>query len=163
MTLNDVLSWIYNSPLGSASREAQWLFATWESMHFIGLSLLIGAMLIVDLRLMGIIKLGGGRATLNFTHVAAFGFCMILISGIGCFSSNPVQYLESPLFRIKMVCVLIGGLNVLLFEFTERKRVVALADGEGTTVATKAIAGFSLALWFVIIGLGRFLPVAGGN
>ena len=161
--MTDFLIWLHGTPLGVTSRESQWLFAIWETLHFIGLSVLIGAMLLVDLRLLGLLKVGAPRSTLVYTRVAIIGFLIVLISGIGLFSATPAQYWGIPLFRLKMGLVFLGGVNALYFEILERRKVVALADGADTGPAIKLIAGISLLLWFNVICVGRFLPVAGGN
>ena len=53
MTEIEILHWIRETSLGEAVRESRWIFATGETFHFFGLSLLVGGLLIVDLRLLG--------------------------------------------------------------------------------------------------------------
>lgn len=163
MSFADILIWLYKTPLGEASRESQWLFAIWESLHFIGLSLLIGAMLVVDLRLLGMVKAGSGPSTLRFLRIAIVGFTIVLVSGVGLFSATPAQYWDIQLFRTKMGLVLLGGINALCFELFERRKVMALADGSAAEPLARVMAALSLLLWCAVICLGRFLPVGGGN
>jgi len=157
------LNWLHQSALSQATRDSRWLFGALESAHFLGLTLLVGAMALVDLRLMGVIKHGSGRATLKFTHLAVIGLLLIILSGIGLFSSEPAAYWGNPLFRIKMALVLLAFLNIVWFEMRERRLVADLADGGSPVVSARFVGLLSLTLWLVIIVIGRFLPVKGGN
>jgi hypothetical protein len=139
-------------------RKVMWLFPASETVHFIGLTLLFGALMVVDLRLIGVITLPI-RAALKFTHLAMAGFALNVISGIGCFASNPVNYYENPSFRWKMLLILLAGLNLAWFELVERRKVLSLPEGAATPLDTRVVAGISLLLWTGVIILGRFLPV----
>ena len=145
-----------------ALMTTRWGWPVAECFHFIGLCLLFGALLLVDLRLIGVLKTGSLKGALKYTNLAIAGFVINLVTGIGFFASNPGNYWHNPLFKIKMVCVLLAGLNVLYFELIERKKIEALADGEvAAHLDTKIVAGLSLLLWTAVIVLGRFLPVLG--
>ena len=141
------------------TRDVRWLFAAFETIHFFGLCLLVGSLAIVDLRLLGVLNKGSPKSVLNFTHIAILGFVMNLISGAGCFSSSPSTYWYNPLFRIKLVLILLAGLNVLWFEVVERKKVASLGDAEVAAASTRLVAAASLILWALVICFGRFLPV----
>jgi hypothetical protein len=153
-----ILALIHDSWLGEVCRSVTWLFPTFETLHFIGLTTLIGAMMIVDLRLIGMVKIPM-KSALRFTHVAFVGFALNVISGVGCFASNPSNYYHNPSFRLKMLLILLAGLNLVYFEVFERRKVLALGDGVATGLDTKIVAGLSLTLWTLVIILGRFLPV----
>ncbi len=160
MTLPYILmNGLEHSWLGDMMRQVSWLFAMCETLHFIGLCTLMGALLIVDLRLIGVITKGTIKSTLNFTYLAMFGFALNLISGIGCFASNPTNYYENPLFRWKMLAILIAGLNLAFFELVERKKLLALPEGAALPLESKISGALSLVLWTAVIILGRFLPV----
>jgi len=157
------LNWIEQTWLGEFTRNSTWAFVTFETLHFIGLCILIGAMIIVDLRLLGVIKVGSLKSVLSFTHWAIFGFAINLLTGIGFFASAPYTYWHNPLFQIKMVLIIVAGLNVAWFELVERKKVLALVEGGTTGSDTKLVAGLSLVLWFTILVVGRFFPVLGAT
>ena len=156
-----ILEAINNSWLGETVRSISWMFAALEFFHFFGLCLLFGALLLVDLRLIGVLRAGSVKSTLRFTNLAIAGFVINLISGIGFFASNPGNYWGNVLFKIKMILVILAGLNVIWFELMERKKIEALAEGEAPHADTKIVAGLSLLLWTALIVLGRFLPVLG--
>jgi hypothetical protein len=155
-----ILDAIHDTWLGETIRDSAFLFPTLEAVHFFGLCLLLGAMLLVDLRLVGFVR-GPARPMLTFTRLAIAGFAINLLSGIGFFVSNPANYAGNPLFWIKMGLVLLAGLNVAWFELIERGRILALPEGADTPKRAKLVGALSLALWFSVIVLGRFLPVLG--
>ena len=152
---------IHDSAIAETIRYSAWIFPALETVHFIGLCLLVGAMMVVDLRLMGVLRAGSVKSVLRFTRLAIAGFSINLLSGIGFFVSNPENYAQNPLFWAKMILVLFAGLNVFWFEWAERQSLLALPDSAEIPSRTRAVAGLSLGLWIGVIILGRLLPLLG--
>ncbi|HSV24214.1 MAG TPA: hypothetical protein VLJ17_14450 [Xanthobacteraceae bacterium] len=163
MTEGEVLHWIKELPLGAAVRESRWLFAMGETFHFIGLCLMVGGLLIVDLRLLGFIRSVPVRAALAFLPLVIVGFLINLASGIEFFVTDPFMYWPSPAFRLKLTLILVAGLNALLFHVMEHRRMLILADGKNTSAYVKLTAGLSLSLWLCVLLLGRLLPAFEGS
>jgi hypothetical protein len=138
-----------------------WLWPLLEIIHFIGLSLLLGAMVIVDLRLAGYLR----QIDINSVHRllpwAAIGFVLNLVSGFLFFFGDPGRYSINIGFQVKMVLVLIAGLNVLIFAW-KINPVIRNWDPHGdTTGLAKSIAWVSLAAWTGVLLLGRLIPYVG--
>ena len=163
MTEADILHWIRDTSLGAAVRQSRWLFAAGETLHFIGLSMMVGGLLIVDLRLLGFIRRVPMRAALAFLPFVLVGFFINLATGIEFFAADPMMYWPSPAFKLKMSLILLAGLNALLFTVMEHRHVLVLGDDEETNRFTKVTAGLSLALWLCVILLGRLLPAFEGS
>jgi hypothetical protein len=163
MTETEILHWIKDTALGAAVRESRWLFAAGETLHFIGLSLLVGSLVIVDLRLLGYLRGIPIRAALAFLPFAVVGFLINLATGIEFFTADPFMYWPNPAFRLKMLLILLAGLNAVAFMILGHRRVLALGDDEDTGVLAKAAAGLSLGLWLVVLLLGRLLPSFEGS
>jgi hypothetical protein len=163
MTEADVLHWIKDLPVGAAVRESRWLFATGETFHFFGLCLMVGGLMIVDLRLLGYIRRVPMRAALAFLPFVIFGFLINVVTGIEFFMTDPFMYWPNPAFRLKMFLILVAGLNALLFTVLEHRRVLVLGDDEDAGTLTKVTAGLSLGLWLAVILLGRLLPTFEGS
>ena len=153
-----MLALVHDTSLGEAVRSLWWAFATLETLHFLGLCMLIGAMIVVDLRLIGYFKQASIKAVLVLTHVAIAGFVINTLSGIGFVASNPTVYYTNPAFRLKVLLIVIAGLNVAWFELKERKKLLALPEGADPDGETKFVATLSLVLWFGVLILGRLLP-----
>ena len=163
MTEAEVLHWIKELPLGAAVRESRWMFAAGETFHFFGLCLLVGGLLIVDLRLLGFIRRVPMRAALAFLPFAIVGFLINLVTGIEFFVTDPFMYWPSPAFKLKMFLIVLAGLNALVFTVMERRHMLVLADDENTGAYVKATAGISLSLWLAVLLLGRLLPAFEGS
>jgi hypothetical protein len=163
MTEADMLHWIKDTSLGGTVRQSRWLFAAGETLHFIGLSLMVGGLLIVDLRLLGFIRRVPIRAALAFLPFVLVGFFINLVTGIEFFAADPFMYWPSPAFKLKMSLILLAGLNALLFTVMEHRHVLVLGDDEEISTFTRVAAGLSLALWFCVILLGRLLPAFEGS
>jgi hypothetical protein len=163
MSEKAILTAIEQSWPAQVMHDVTWLFAAFETIHFIGLCLLMGAMLVVDLRLIGLMRQVSLKAVLTLLPIAIGGFILNLVSGLAFFVSNPLSYWPNPAFKLKMVLVLIAGLNALYFEIAEHRPIKA-ADPHGDTHrATKISAGLSLGLWLLIIFWGRAIPTFEGS
>ncbi len=138
-----------------------WLWPLLEIIHFIGLSLLLGSMLLVDLRLAGFLRQIDIMSTHRLLPWAAIGFGMNLASGFLFFMGDPGRYSINIGFQIKMVLVLIAGLNVLIFAL-KINPVIASWDPHGDTSGfAKTVAWVSLATWTGVLLLGRLIPYIG--
>ena len=158
MSLFDYLraTWI-----GGVMRDVVRSWPLAETMHFIGLSILFGALLIFDLRMMGFIKAIPMRSALNFTRIAMVGFGINVVTGFAFFCAFPDKYWENPAFKLKMLMVVLAMLNVLFFEAVERRHVIALGPNADVSTGTKISAWVSLLLWTGILLAGRMLPTFG--
>jgi hypothetical protein len=163
LTEAEILHWIKETALGAAVRDSTWLFWAGQSLHFVGLSLLLGGMLIVDLRLLGFLPSVPMRAALAFLPLAVVGFLINLATGIEFFTMDPFMYWPNPAFRLKMLLILLAGLNALAFTVLEYRRVLTLGNNESTGAVVKITAGLSLGLWLGVLLLGRLLPSFEGS
>ena len=163
MSEADVLHWIRDTWLGATVRESRWIFASGEILHFVGLSLLVGGILIVDLRLLGFIRRVPIRAALAFLPFVIAGFLINLLTGIVFFSADPMMYWPSPAFKLKMFLILLAGLNALVFIVMAQRKTLSLRDDESTGTLAKVTAGLSLSLWLCVLLLGRLLPAFEGS
>jgi hypothetical protein len=162
MNMAPLLQWVHDTALGDIARRWPWVFTTGLVLHFTGLSLLMGSMLIVDLRLLGFPRQMPAQESLKFLRVALLGFAINLLTGITFFTFDPADYWLNPAFRIKMVLVVLAGVNALYFAVTERGRL-GRGHGETYTTGVKVSAVLSLALWFVIMVFGRLIVAFQGS
>jgi len=147
--------WFESAGLGAMIRESQWWFAAIESVHLLGLALIGGSVLIVDLRLLG---LGMSRQSVReLAHEAqpyllASLFIMIA-TGLALFLSESVKCYYSFAFWFKMTPLALA----MLFTFTVRRRVLRLDDTRIGPVWGKLVAIVSLTLWFGVGAGGRWI------
>ena len=138
-----------------------WLWPLLEIIHFIGLSLLLGSMIVVDLRLAGYIRQIDIMSTHRMLPWATLGFVLNVVTGFLFFMGDPARYSINIGFQAKMVLVLIAGLNVLYF-ILKINPLIASWERHGDTPANaKAVAWASLILWTGVLLLGRLIPYIG--
>jgi hypothetical protein len=135
-----------------------WMFPMMETVHFLGLTVMFGALLLVDLRVIGLVKFINMHEAMKFIPVAIIAFAVNLISGIAFLCADPFRYFPNIGFQWKMGMIVIAGLNALWFWFGEHKELTRLADGEDAPFRAKVIALASIVIWVIVIILGRMLP-----
>ena len=160
---HEILKWLHDTPLGEVTRANSWLFTAGLVVHFIGLCLLMGVMLVVDLRLLGVGKRAPIGAVLSLLPLAVFGFALNLSSGIMFFCFDAFGFWANPAFKVKFVLLTLAGVNALWFTLVEHRKLAATAPGATTDVATKISAAASLILWFAIILFGRLIVAFQGS
>lgn len=158
MSLLPVFEWIQNSSVGTAIRESLVVFPVIETAHVVGLGISAGLILIADLRLIGAI-LTSERTSEVMRQLRAWmlgGFTLMFSSGALLFWAEAAKCYKSPAFRLKMLFLLLAGLNALVFETTKGKLIGAW-DGGALPPARARIAGWmSLVCWAGVIICGRW-------
>ena len=126
-----------------------------ECLHFLGLTLLIGTVGLFDLRLLGLAKGLSPRAMHRLIGWGVFGFLINVTTGAMFFVAIPYQYIYNGAFQAKMVCILLLGINVLIFYLTVHRKVEVLGPEDAAPLGAKMIAATSLFLWIAVICFGR--------
>jgi hypothetical protein len=159
MSEQEIITWFGTLWPGPQVKASHWAFSFGETLHFVGLCVLLGAMLFVDLRLLGFYKSIPVKAVLAVLPWAIVGFLINASTGWLFFTSNPGLYWGNSAFRIKVLLILFAGINALIFTVVEHRQVAHIGPGEDTPTFTKATAALSLVLWFGILLIGRMLPL----
>ncbi len=141
--------------------SSYWLWPLLEILHFIGLSLLLGSMLIVDLRLAGLLRQIDIMATHRLLPWAIIGFSINLVTGALFFLGDPGRYSVNIGFQIKMILVLIAGVNAIWFFRTVNPHIESWDPHGDTSAQAKLVAVVSLGAWFGVLLLGRLIPYIG--
>jgi hypothetical protein len=155
MSLLPFFQWCYQTPIGEGIRESTWLFPVIEAFHLIGLGLTAGAVLIVDLRLLGV-----GLSKQPVAQLAAGAepwllgsLTLMLSSGIPLFLSEAIKCYYSFPFWVKMTSLFLA----LLFTFTVRRRVTRTGLIFNRPLPGRLTALISLGLWFGVAWGGRWI------
>ena len=149
-------AWLEHSPVGAWMRTSEFAYPAVNLIHLCGLVLLVGSMLLLDLRLMG----AGRRLSLSdvssiLTPFAIAGLALLVPSGVLLFSADAGPLLSNPLLPIKLGCILLGLLNAVLFRAIWNGRLGTWDDAPPLTGRLQAFA--SLLLWIAAGTLGRLL------
>ena len=159
MTLLPLFEWCEASGVGQAIRTSPWAFAVIESVHLLGLAAIGGAILMVDLRLLGILlpRQSVSAIASDVRPWLAGSLAVMLITGAALFTSESVKCYYSTPFRVKMASLALA----IAFTFTVRRRV-ASADPPPTGRWRQKLVGLiSLALWFTVAASGRWIGFSG--
>ena len=144
--------------------SSSWVLPVCESLHFIGMALLVGIVGVFDLRLLGMAKRLPVAPLQRLMPWALLGFVLSLGTGVVFIAANPRQYV-APLslsFVAKMFFILLACLNVVFFYATGLKRAVDGVDaGQDAPLGAKVSAGVSLFLWVGVMYWGRVLQFFG--
>jgi hypothetical protein len=158
-TLSDLLA---ATNLVAFVNDNDWVWPACEMLHFVGMALLIGTVGLVDLRILGVGK-GLPIATLErLVPWGVAGFVINATTGVMFIAGNPVggpiEYLTNLSFQIKMLLVLIAGINLGAFYFMGIARdLESVAPSGDAARSAKAIAIVSLVAWFGVICFGRLI------
>lgn len=159
--MGSLYDWMESTPINEVVMYYRWSWPTLETLHFLGLCLLIGAVLIMDLRLIGFQRMIPLRAVHSLMPVALAGFAINLITGLGFLFGDPRLYVINYAFWVKMVLVVLAGLNFLLFLFKVEPTLARLGPHDATPMSAKAVGTASLVFWFGVLLYGRLLPYLG--
>jgi uncharacterized membrane protein SirB2 len=151
--LQPFVNWLGNTTfgqwIGQSTDRIAWLFV----MHLFGLTLLMGATIVLSLRLLGLAFRSQPLAQL--TRDAApwrmAGLALLLLSGALIFTGGAVSYFEGPWFRRKMALLIVA----LLFNFTLFRKVINADEGYYSPLLNRITGGFALILWFSVGAAGR--------
>lgn len=136
-----------------------WVWPTLEMVHFLGVCLVLGSLLIIDLSVIGFARGISLRLVDKFIIATLIGFALNAMTGALFVVGDPARYFQNVAFKIKIVLIIFAGLNALYFTFRVRPRILAGADNfQSIGIDAKISTGLSLTFWTSIIVLGRFIP-----
>jgi len=138
-----------------------WLWPVLEIIHFVGLSLLLGGLIVIDLRLAGHIREFNLAATHKLLPFVILGFGLNLVTGILFFIGDPMRYSINIGFQIKMVLVVLAGLNALLYYWKVNPAMHTWDSDAPSPTIGKFVAYASLSLWTGVLLCGRLIPYVG--
>ncbi len=151
--------WLEQTTVGGGIRESLWLFPAIETLHLFGIVLLVGTSTVFDLRLLGWMKRRErvSEVWARLLPWAWAGFAAQVVTGALLFSSEAVKVYSNPAFRLKMLLLLLVGVNLLIFHWTAYRKVAARDGGEAVPVGAKVAACVSILLWVGVVAAGRFI------
>jgi hypothetical protein len=152
--LRHTLNGLYYTPMGAFVRNVPWTHPTFELLQVLGTSLLIGAICVLDLRLIGFPRNVPPRALHGMIQVAEAGAVLTLISGIFLVCRSPDLYLFNAEARWKVIFVVVAALNILLFH-TAVFEPVDVMNEHRPSLLRRVLAAVALAACLGAISAGR--------
>lgn len=151
-----------NAALAAFVNDHDWAWPLCEILHFAGMALLIGTIGLLDARILGLGKGIPIAALEKLVPLGIAGFVVNLVTGYIFIAGNPVggplDYLANLAFQIKMLLVLLAGVNLAVYYFAgiERTAQAIGPDGDAPRNA-KLVAAASLFFWIAVIVFGRLI------
>jgi hypothetical protein len=140
------------------AQNGGWLWPIFQTLHYFGLSLLLGTVGLFDLRVLGVGKAVAPATLHKLIPLGIAGFALNLLTGIWFFFGFPEQYFYNPSFQLLLAFVAIAGINVAVFYLTDAFREVKLMPGGADApFRAKLIAGTSLSAWIAVLACGRLI------
>lgn len=155
-----VADWLEQTRVGSAIAEGRYAFPIIEGIHLIGLSIAVGLLVLVDLRLIGAIlpEVSPRELHRQLLPYVIGGFGVVVVAGVLLLSSEATTVIVAPPWPFKLFFMALGGFNALYFEFVGSRRPDAM-PARGPLPSYVRRAGFaSLVLWVLVIICGRLIP-----
>ena len=162
MSILGVCEWLQSLPWASGVKESTWQFPVIETIHSLGLAVMLWPAALLDMRLLGIVmkKRPVSEVASQFLPWVWTGFVMMISTGVILFSSEAVKCYDSPFFRTKLVLLVLAGANALLFHTTVFRDVEEWDKNPHTPLRAKIAGACSLAIWIGVVAMGRALAYA---
>ena len=145
--------------IGLLLTDRTWLWPAFESLHFVGMWLIFGVVLIANLRLLGVMKGWSFQAVHRLLPWAALGFVINMGTGMMFLTGSPAMYADNTSFLWKIGCLMIAGLSLLYTTAFEGPWWVGA--GQDAPARVKAVAASAILSWIGVMYFGRMLPFIG--
>jgi hypothetical protein len=155
--LHSIEVYLRHTPQGEFLRTAMWGWPIFESLHFLGMSLLLGTVGVFDLRLLGFARRIPIAALHRLIPIGIAGFVINLLTGISFLSATPDQYLFNKAFYWKVTFFAIAGINVMIFYLRTFRRLLEIPPDAPPPLAARLAGGVSLLAWIGVMSAGRLL------
>jgi hypothetical protein len=153
------IGWLSSAAIDNFVTANTWVWPTSETLHFIGLFVLVGIVLLVNLRVLGLMKGLPFAALHRLLPLAVLGFALNTVTGMLFFIAAPEQYTDNVTFYWKIGFIMIAG--AVLFYHTVFDEVWVVGRGDVAPLRARVIAASALAAWLGVVYCGQMLPFIG--
>ena len=157
--IQDFIAFLENTALAVDIRENDLLFPLIESVHVVAICLVVGTIVAVDLRLLGLASVDRSviRVTRGILPLTWFAFAFAVASGGLLFMSNASKYLGNTCFVVKICLIGAAGLNMAVFHFGSGKDQARWENEALLPWRARVAGGVSILLWVAVVGCGRWI------
>lgn len=159
MSLLGFCQWLASTEWSIALHESLYAYPLVETTHVLSLLLFVGSVIFVDLRLLGWVfrDVAISEVTARLLPWTAAGFAIAAVSGALLFYAIPVRTYQSLFFRIKVVMLLVAGLNALLWHRATQRSAPRWDRDPRPPLRARLAGGVSLVSWATVIVMGRMI------
>jgi hypothetical protein len=159
MIFDGILRSLQATPFATEIRENDALFPWIESVHVLAITLVVGSIAIVDLRLLGWASMDrpAARLTSSILPITWTAFGVAAITGASLFVAKALAYSNNFYFQGKMILLILAGINMALFHALAGQHIETWSADTKPPIIAKIAGGLSLTLWILIVGFGRWI------
>jgi len=150
---DDIFAWISDTALAGWVISSPYIWPTLESIHFVSLCVLMGSILVIDLRLIGVFRERCAATVAMLARLSLAAFAVNLATGILFFFGNTYKYVGNSAFELKLVLILLAGANAVFYKV----RLGHIVDTEEVSWSSIGVGSLSLLLWSGVIVCGRMI------
>jgi len=148
-----IFAWIADTPVAAWVISSAYIWPTLECIHFVSLCVLIGSLLIIDLRLIGFYRERCAPMVQFLIRLSLMAFTVNFSTGALFFSGNTFKYINNLAFELKLILIMVAGINALFYKV----RLSHLVDTEEVSRSSISVGYLSLLLWTGVIICGRMI------
>ena len=153
----EFLVWLENTPIANAIRTIPWLYPAFETGHYIGLSLLVGGIMLIDLRVLGMARGLPLKSMIGLLPFVWAGFIINVLTGSMLFIYGATNFGTNGAFQLKMAFMVVAGLNALAFDVAVRRSGGVWVAADRPPALVKGFATLSLVFWLCVVTTGRWM------
>lgn len=159
MDPSSALGWLQETGLATGIRDSFFVFPLLESVHVIGLALVLGTIAIIDLRLLGLASTSRpfSRMASDIMKWTWAAFAVTAVTGLLMFITNAQVYFHNTYFRAKILLLVLAALNVIVFQLTAARTIQQWDRAPSAPPVARAVAVLSLVIWVAVIFAGRMI------
>lgn len=145
-------------PIARMMRESLWAYPVVETVHIVGFAILVGSVVMFDLRVLGLSKNLSVRAlSRHLLPWSLAALVLIVPTGFLMFSAHASDFLANRTFQLKMALLMAAGINAVIFRTGPYQTVEHWDVAARAPIAAQLSVAASIAIWIAIIACGRFL------
>ena len=159
MTLLGICEWLESTSLAAMIQQSLYGFPIVVALHLLGLTVSVGTLLWVDLRLLGV-ALRPLRVSEVYRGLAPWffvGFAMMLVTGATLFTAYATLAYGNVFFRIKVAAIVLAGANAAVLHFATQRASAEWDDAARPPIGARAAGLVSIVLWIAVMLAGRMM------
>lgn len=153
----EVLVWLEHSAIANAIRSSIWMYPAFETLHYIGLSFLVGGIMLIDLRVLGVGKSLPLKSMIGLLPWVWVGFVINATTGTLLFIYGATGFGTNHAFWLKIGFIVLAGLNALAFQLATTRSGTDWVSTGVPPMSAKVFATLSFVLWLCVVTTGRWM------
>lgn len=153
----EFFAWLETTMIADAIRTHPWVYPALETAHYLGLACLVGAIMLIDLRLLGLARSLPIRSMIGLVRWVWIGFIINAVSGTLIFIYGATSFAGNPAFQLKLILIVLAGINAMIFTVAAARTGDTWIDAGRVPVGLKLVATASFLLWLGVVTAGRWM------